>query len=113
MLKNLTNENKSKLNKNVMKVLIIRKGANGISVFILIFLFDNIIKNKLTIVPTQNATITAKTPDDNPSIQPIPSISLPSPNPIRRPFENNQMRMKGRAIAGPAIKLDKEGSIKV
>jgi hypothetical protein len=101
------------LKKKVIRVLIIKKGANGISVFILIFLLERSIINTLTNVPIQNAKITAKIPDDKPSIQPIPIINFPSPKPISLPLEKTQRRTNGKAITGPAIKAEILGNTKI
>lgn len=101
-----------------MRALIIKKGAKGISVFMLIFpacadrFFDKNINRRLTIVPIQNDNMTAKSPADKPSIHPIPSINLPSPRPINFPFEKNQRRTKGKASNGPDIRFTKVGVVK-
>jgi len=94
-------------------VLIIKNGAKGISVCIFIFLFDKDNNNRLIIVPIQNDRITAKNPADNPRNQPIPRINLPSPSPIKWPFEKYQIRAKGKAKAGPAIRLINVGKTKI
>jgi hypothetical protein len=73
---------------------------------------DKSIKNKLTIVPIQNDKITAKIPDDKPSIHPIPSINLLSPNPISLPLEKIQRRTNGEDIIGPEINAESFGKIK-
>jgi hypothetical protein len=112
MLNSLISEKISKLNKKVTRVLIIRNGANGISVFIPISFRDNNINNTLTIVPIQKDIIIAKIPDDKPSNHPIPRISFPSPRPISLPFEKNQTRTNGVASSGPAIKAEKVGKTK-
>ena len=105
MLNNLIREEIFRLNKKVRKALTIINGANGISVFRFILFFDKNIMTKLTIVPIQKDKIIAKNPCEIPSIHPIPSTSLPSPKPIRRPFEKYHIRTNGRAISGPAIKV--------
>jgi len=95
-----------------MKALIIRNGANGISVFIFIFPLERNIIITLTIVPSQNDNIIEKRPADIPSIQPIPRTNFPSPSPISRPLEKNQRRTNGKANRGPEIKLAKVGRVK-
>ncbi len=101
-----------KLNKNVIKKLIIKNGAKGISVFIPSFfpfikrieIFDKNIKIRLTIVPIQKDNIIENIPCDKPSAHPIPKTSLPSPRPMRRPFEKYHINTNGIASIGPARK---------
>jgi hypothetical protein len=101
----------------------IRKGPKGISVFIFIFLalpiasrgrlLEKAINSKLTTVPIQKDNMTAQRPEAGPSIQPIPKINFPSPNPIRRPLEKSQSRTNGSEITGPAIKAVQVGKVKI
>lgn len=104
-LKIFNKENKSHPKKNVMKVLIIKNGANGISVFMVIFFLEINNRIKLTIVPIQKDRKRAQIPENIPSNHPMPTMSLPSPSPINRPFENNQIKTNGKARTGPEIKL--------
>ncbi len=88
--------------RKVIRIPRIRNGAKGISVLNPTFFLLNIIIARPTIAPIQNARITANTPPDNPSIQPIPIINFTSPNPINLPLENSQIKTNGNAIIGPA-----------
>jgi hypothetical protein len=110
ILNKLTKEKISILKKKVIKILIIKNGAKGISVFILIFFFEISIKSKLMIVPIQNDIITTQRPEAIPNIHPIPNISLPSPKPISFPLESNQRRTNGIDNIGPAKKVERVGS---
>jgi hypothetical protein len=106
------------LNKKVIRVLIIRNGAKGISVFILIFpalplgrFLEKNINKTLISVPIQNDNIIAQRPDAKPSIHPIPRINFPSPKPISRPFEKSQSKINGKASIGPESKPQKVGRV--
>jgi len=93
----------------------IRNGAKGISVFMLILRFELLemnIRERLTIVPIQKATMTAKIPDQRPRRKPTPSNNLPSPKPIKRPLEKNQRSTNGKAMTGPASRLESVGIMK-
>jgi len=96
----------------------IRKGAKGISVFILIFsilnpyllLGKNIII-KLIIAPIQKDNTRAVKAASGLRSQPIPKINFESPNPIHFPFEINQMKAKGKASIGPDNTDESDGKV--
>lgn len=92
-----------------MNALIIKKGANGICVFIFIFFFENSIKPNTTSEPIQKESIVAQRPRAGPSIQPMPSISLASPSPIQRPRDPSHNRANGKANNGPINTCMREG----
>lgn len=102
----------SKLKTKVIRAPAIKNGAKGISVLIFIFFLDKNKTNNPTIDPIQNAKIIAKIPCDIPSIHPRPKTNLPSPRPIKRPFEKNQRITNGIAKSGPANNVVKVGSTK-
>ena len=99
------------LKKKTIKALAIKNGANGISVFIEIFL--RVISKTiiLIIVPIQKESTMQASPEDKPKIQPRPSMSLASPKPIHFPLEISQRRANGEASNGPAMTEDHEGKI--
>ena len=94
-----------------MRVLKIKNGANGTSVFIPTFLDEINIYRSPTTDPIQKDNIIADRPRYIPNTQPRPSISLASPNPIHFPFDNTHSSANGRASRGPAIKYDIDGII--
>jgi len=100
-------------NKNVIRIPRIRNGAKGISVLKPTFFLEKAIIISPTIAPIQKAIIIAKDPEDIPSIQPIPIISLTSPNPISLPLDKSQMIAKGRAIITPEKTSSKVSQLNV
>jgi len=82
-------------------VLKIKKGANGISLFILYFLENKIrkIPNK---APVQKEITTPEIALLRPTSQPNPKTNLASPRPIQAPLDINHSKAKGRAITIPA-----------
>lgn len=85
----------------------IKNGAKGISVLIVIlwlFIFnlENSISITEKIAPIQKAKISADSPDTNPSKNPIPRASFPSPSPINLPPEKNHRQKNGIKKINPA-----------
>ena len=66
-------------------------------------MMEVMIRSIPTSAPAQKARMTARTPWFMPRNQPIPSASLASPSPIKRPFEKSHKRKKGRNNNGPEI----------
>lgn len=112
MLKNLMKEKISKLKTKVIRAPAIKNGAKGISVLIFIFFLDKDKTSNPTIDPIKNAKKIAKIPCAIPSIHPRPKTNLPSPRPIKRPFEKNQRNINGRAKSGPANNETRVGNTK-
>lgn len=109
-----------KPNTKVSKALTIKNGAKGTSDFMPSLskllpcdIFEKIMRTTLTIVPSQKDNMILKTPADIPSIHPSPRTNLPSPSPIRRPFEKYQRNANGNARTGPAKKFARVGSVKI
>ena len=89
------------LYKKTIRVLMIKNGAKGISLFILVFFLENKIIKRPAIDPIQKDKVSAAIPFVRPSIHPIPKASLASPNPIHRPRDTSQSKAKGIERSGP------------
>ena len=98
-------------NTVIIKKENIRKGAKGIWLFILAL--DRAIRNSPTIAPNQKEKKKSVIEEAIPKINPIPRASFTSPKPIALPLEKYQIRKKGNAKSGPAIKAGKNKKLKL
>ena len=105
----------------------IRKGPNGISLFIVNppeSISEEVIPSVYSArrmcgrgkstqtdmrAPMTNAEKIAKSPSAGPSSHPIPSASFASPSPIHLPREKSQSAKSGAAAMGPARIFTREG----
>ena len=88
-------------------------GANGISLviserfcFLMIVMYNKYPTESTA--PTQNANISADIPLINPSNNPIPIASFPSPKPIHAPSEISHKTKNGIKNSAPETRLSTE-----